>query len=129
VVFILAGCGEQSKEQQIATQVDKFTVSIDKPVKIPENFPADVYIYPRSNAIEVTKTQEGYSLTLSTTHEAPRIAETYRRQMILQGWSIDASITKGTESLFAYTKNNRVVHVVIGPAEEKTHIKVTVTTD
>lgn len=127
LVFLLAGCGERAEEQIIETQVDKYTVPIDRHVEIPEDFPADVYIYPRSNAIDATKTPEAYSLTLSTSHEVPRIAETYRRQMTIKGWSIEAATTSETESLFAFTKEDRVANVVIGPAKEKVHIRVTVT--
>ena len=127
LIFLLAGCGEKEEEQIIETAVDKYTVSIDKPVEIPEDFPADVYIYPRSNAIDATKTPEAYSLTLSTSHEVPRITETYRRQMTIKGWAIEADTTSGTESLLAYTKEDRVTNVVIGPSKEKVHIKVTVT--
>lgn len=129
LILLLAGCGEKAEEQTIETQVDKYTVSIDRLVEIPEDFPGDVYIYPRSNAIDVTQTQETYSLTLSTSHEVPRIAETYRRQMTIRGWSPEAVTTSGTESLLAFTKEDRVANVVIGPAKEKVHIRVTVTTE
>jgi hypothetical protein len=128
LIFLSAGCGEKAEEQIIETQVDKYTVSIDKPVEIPEDFPSDVYIYPRSNAIDVTRTSEAYSLTLSTTHEKPRIAETYRRQMMTKGWSVQDATSSGSESLFAFTKEDRVANVVISPAKEKVHIRVTVTT-
>ncbi len=126
LVFLLVGCGRDAEEQIIETQVDKYTDSIDKPVEIPADFPADVYIYPRSNAIDVTKTPEAYSLTLSTSHESARIAETYRRQMMINGWSVKASTNNGTEFLFAYTKEDRVANVAIVPAKGKVHIKLTV---
>ena len=129
LIFLLVGCGEKAEEQIIETQADKYTVSIDKPVEIPEDFPADVYIYPRSTAIDVSKTQKDYSFVLSTSHEVPRIAETYRRQMMVKGWSMEAATTSGTDSLFAFTKEDRVANVVIGPAKEKVHIRVTVTTE
>ena len=127
LILLLAGCGEKAEEQIIETQVDKYTISIDKPVEIPEDFPADVYIYPRSNAIDVTKAEKTYSLILSTNHEVPRIAETYRRQMTIKGWSLQAATNSGTESLSAFTKEDRVANVVIGPAKEKVQIRVTVT--
>jgi hypothetical protein len=129
LILLLAGCGEDAEEQIVETQVDKYTVSIEKPVEIPEDFPADVYIYPRANAINVSKTPETYSLTLSTSHEVQRIVETYRRQMMTRGWSIEAATTSGNESLFAFTKEDRIANVVIGPTKEKVHIRVTVTTD
>lgn len=129
LILILTGCGEDAEEQIIETQVDKYTVPIDKPVEIPEDFPADVYIYPRSNAIDVSKTMKAYSLTLSTSHEVQRITETYRRQMMTKGWSIEAATTSGTDSLFAFTKEGRVANVVIGPAKEKIYIRLKVTTD
>ena len=127
LVFLLAGCGEKAEEQIIETQADKYTVSIDKPVEIPEDFPADVYIYPRSTAIDVSKTQKDYSFVLSTSHEVPRIAETYRRQMTIKGWSLEAVTNSGPKSLFAYTKEDRVANIVIGPSKEKVHIRVTIT--
>ena len=127
LILLLAGCGEKAEEQIMETQAVKYTASINRLVEIPEDFPADVYIYPRSNAIDATKTGKSYSLTLSTNHEVPRIAETYRRQMTIKGWSLEAATTGGTESLLAYTKEDRVANVVISPAKDKVHIKVTVT--
>lgn len=128
LILFLAGCGEKKVEEQIIeAQADKYTASIDRIVEIPEDFPVDVYIYPRSNAIDVTKTEKAYSLTLSTNHEVPRVAETYKRQMTIKGWSLEDATTSGTNSRLAYTKEDRVVNVVIGPAKEKVHIKVTVT--
>ena len=127
LILFLVSCGEKGEEKIIETQADKHTVSIDRLVEIPEDFPGDVYIYPRSNAIDVTKTEKAYSLTLSTNHEVPRITETYKRQMMITGWSLEAATTSGTESLLAYTKEDRVVNVVIGPAKGKVHIRVTVT--
>ena len=129
LIFLLVGCGEKAEEQIIETQADKYTASINRLVEIPEDFPADMYIYPRSNAIDVTKIEKVYSLTLSTDHEVPRIAETYRRQMTIKGWSLQAATTSGTDSLLAYTKEDRVANVVIDPTKEKVHIKVTVTID
>ena len=127
LILLLAGCGEKAEEQIIETQADKYTASINRLVEIPEDFPADMYIYPRSNAIDVTKIEKVYSLTLSTDHEVPRIAETYRRQMTIKGWSLEAVTNSETESLSAYSKEDRVANVVIGPAKEKVHIRVTVT--
>ena len=129
LILLLACCAEKSDEQVIETQPDKYTASIDRLVEIPEDFPADVYIYPRSNAIDTSKTAKAYSLTLSTSHEVQRIVETYRRQMMTRGWSIEAATTSGNESLFAFTKEDRIANVVIGPTKEKVHIRVTVTTD
>lgn len=127
LILLLAGCGEKVEERIIETKEEKYTASIDRLVEIPEDFPADVYIYPRSNAIDVTKTEKAYSLTLSTNHEVPRIAETYRRQMTIKGWTLETSTSNGTDSLLAYTKEDRVANVVIRPAKEKIHISVTVT--
>jgi hypothetical protein len=127
LILLLAGCGEKAEEQIKSTQADKYTASIGKFVEIPKDFPADVYIYPRSIAIEATETDKAYSLILSTNHEVPRITETYRRQMTIKGWSQEEATTSGMDSLLAYTKGDRIANVVIGPAKEKTHIRVTVT--
>lgn len=127
LILLLGGCCDKPDEQSIETQPDKYTASIDKPVEIPKDFPADVYIYPRSNVIDVTKTTRAYSITLSTNHEIPRVAETYRRQMTLKGWSRKAKTTSETESVSAYTKEDRVANIVISAVKEKVRIRVTVT--
>ena len=129
LVFLLLGCGDESEDGISDAQGDKYTVSIEKPIEIPDDFPTDVYIYPRSTAIDVAKTPKGYSLTLSTSHDVPRVAETYKRQMMIRGRSEEASVTKGAESLFAYTKEERVANVAIGPTEGGIRIKLTVTAD
>ena len=129
LILLLTGCGEKAEEQIIEAQADKYTASIDRLVEIPRDFPADVYIYPRSNVIDATKTDKAYSLTLSTNHEVPRIAETYRRQMTLKGWSFETETKSGKESLTAYTKEDRVANIAISPMKEKVHIRVTVTVE
>ena len=127
LILLFAGCGEKVEKQTVEAQADKYTVSIDRPIKIPQDFPADVYIYPRSNAIDTAKTEEAISLTLSTNHEVPRITETYRRQMTMKGWSLETETTGRKESLFAYSKDDRIANIVISPVKEKVHIRVTVT--
>lgn len=129
LIFFLAGCGEKTEEQIIETQGDKYTVSIEKPIEVPDDFPADVYIYSRSKPTDATKTTQGHFLILTTSHEVPRVAETYKRQMMIKGWSMKASTTSGTEILFAYTKEKRVANVAIGPWEGEIRIKLTVTTE
>jgi hypothetical protein len=129
LIVLLLSCGEKSEDGTSKTQGDKYTVSIEKPIEIPDDFPSDVYIYPRSTAIDVAKTPKGYSLTLSTSHDVPRVAETYKRQMMIKGWTAEASVTKGAESFFAYTKGERVANVAINPAEGGIRIKLTVTVD
>ncbi len=129
LMFLFLGCGEESEDRISKTQGDKYTVSIEKPIEIPDDFPTDVYIYPRSTAIDVARTPKVYSLTLSTSHDVPRVAETYKRQMMIKGWTAEASATRGAESLLAYTKEGRVANVAIGPAEGGVRIKLTVTVD
>ena len=55
LILFLIGCGEKAKEQLNDTDPAKYTVSIDRLVTIPEDFPSDVYIYPRSNPIGFKK--------------------------------------------------------------------------
>jgi hypothetical protein len=129
LVLLLLGCGKETEDGISKRQGDKYTASIEKPIEIPDDFPTDVYIYPRATAIDVAKTPKGYSLTLSTSHDVPRVAETYKRQMMIKGWTAESSVTRGAESLFAYTKEKRVANVAIGPAEGGVRIKLTVTVD
>jgi hypothetical protein len=127
LILFLAGCGEKAKEQLNDADPAKYTVSIDRLITIPEDFPSDVYIYPRSNAIAVNKKENVYSLTLSTDHEVSGIEETYRRQMTIRGWTREAVTNIENKSLSAFTKEDRIANIIIEPTNEKVHIRMTVT--
>lgn len=111
------------------TEGGEFTVSTGEGTEIPKDFPADVFIYRPSKVMTAMKMPEGQSLALTTKDNGPKIAETYKREMTAKGWSEQASMNMGAQSVLVYEKKERAANITIAPMDGETQITVTVTTN
>ena len=98
----------------------------DFTVTFPEDFPDDVLIYSPSSVDSAMVMPEGHSLTLKTNDDSEKIEEAYKSEMITKGWSEQASIDMGTQSMLAYTKEDRAANITIVPSDEGTQILIIV---
>jgi hypothetical protein len=149
---MLAGCGKSAEEKAIEKAVEKstgagaevdlsdkgmkisgkteegaFSLSTGEGTEIPKDFPADVLIYNPSNVGTAMNMPEGKSLALTTTDDSTKVAETYKREMTAKGWSEQASMNMGAQSMLVYEKGDRIAHITIAPMDDETQITVMVT--
>ena len=152
LVLMLAGCGKSAEEKAIEKAVEKstgagakvdlsnkgmkisgkteegaFSLSTGEGTEIPKDFPADVLIYNPSKVGTAMNMPEGKSLVLTTTHVSTKVVETYKREMTAKGWSEQASMNMGAQSMLVYEQGDRIAHITIAPMDDETQITVMVT--
>ncbi len=154
LILMLAGCGKSPDEAAIERQIERatgsdadvdisddsykisgttedgeFSLSSGEGTEIPPDFPEDVLIYRPSSVSMTMNMPEGQSLTLTTSDDSKKIAEAYKREMIEKGWSEQASINMGSQSMLSYKKEERVANVTIVPSDDETQIMLVVGKD
>lgn len=151
LVLMLAGCGGSPDEQILEEQIEQqtgsdadvdisgdsvnisgetedgaFSLSSGEGTEVPKDFPDDVLIYSPSSVDSAMVMPEGLSLTLKTKDDSEKIEEAYKSGMIAKGWSEQASIDMGTQSMLAYTKGDRAANITIVPSDGGTQILIIV---
>lgn len=152
LILTVGGCGKGPEEKAVEKAVEKatgadaevdlsdqgmkirgtteegaFSLSTGERTEIPKDFPTDVLVYQPSKVGAAMDMQEGQSLALTTGDESIKVAETYKREMTAGGWSEQASMTMGAQSMLVYEKDDRVVNVTITPMDGETQITLVAT--
>ena len=150
--LMLAACGGSPDEAVIEKQIERatgadahvdisgdslkisgtsedgeFSLSSGGGAEIPEDFPDDVLIYSPSSVSMVMNASEGQSITLTTDDDSKKVEETYKREMTAKGWSEQASMNMGAQSVLVYEKGDRNANITIAPMDDETQITVMVT--
>jgi hypothetical protein len=154
LILMLAGCGGSTQEKAVEKQIERetgsdadvdisgdnlkisgqteegaFTLSSGEEADIPEDFPDDVLIYTPSSVSMTMNTPEGHSLTLKSSDDSKKILETYKREMVAKGWSEQASINMGAQSMLTYKKGDRAANINVGQSDGETQIVLIVGKD
>ena len=103
-----------------------FSLSTGEGTAIPDDFPADILIYRPSDVNAAMNMPEGQSLTLKTSDNSKKVQETYKREMAAKGWSEQASMNMGNQSMLMFEKEDRVAHITISPTDGETQITLVV---
>ncbi len=148
ILFIM-GCGKKAEEKvvekmiekqtggkanvdlskgtmEIETKDGKMTMTSGKAAKVPDDFPSDVYLYKPASVEAAIQVPNGHSVSLMTEKNVSQVSETYKKKMTGEGWSQQAAMDMGTQSVLIYEKNDRVTNITIVPDNGKTRIQVTV---
>jgi hypothetical protein len=151
-MILLGGCGQSAEERAVEKQIEKetgsdahvdvsekgmtisgkteegeFTVSSGDEAKIPDDFPADVFIYRPSQAKMAVKLPEGYSVAFTTSADQSAVVGAYEKEMTAKGWTEESSMQMGGNSVMVYAKGDRSASVTIAAAEDELTIHLTVT--
>ncbi len=154
LILMLSGCGRSASESAVEKQIERetgsdadvdfsgdsykitgktedgeFSLSSGEGIEIPKDFPGDVLIYRPSTVSMAMNVPEGQSVTLTTGDDSKKIVEAYKREMIAEGWSEQASMNMGTQSMLSYKKEDRVAHITIVPSDGETQIMLIVGKD
>ena len=153
-LLLLNGCGNSEekavekkieKETGAKTQVDlsdkgmkvtganegeKFSVTTGDATQIPKDFPEDVPLYQPAKAVGALEVTGGYSVTLTTSDPVDKVAASCKEQMVSQGWTEQASMNMGGQTVLVYGKEGgRVTNIAVMPVDGETTITVTVATE
>lgn len=149
-LLLLNGCGNSVEEKAVEKRIEKetgaktdvdlsekgvkitgesegekFSISSGESTQIPEGFPKDVLLYKPSEAVAAIAVSGGYSVTFSTPDDMAKVTSSYKEQMASEGWSEQASMNMGGQTILVYEKDGRGANVAIMSDEGKTQISVT----
>jgi hypothetical protein len=111
---------------EIKTEEGQVSLSGGKDLKVPDDFPGDVYIYDDARVTAVFNKDREYILTYEIDEGVEKVAKTYKKKMVSDGWKEKMALTTGQGGMLAYEKKGRVVSVTIGESGKKTAVSLAV---
>lgn len=152
VILTLAGCGKSLSQKASETAAEriiqaqtggKAKVDIDgknikmeteqgviesgENVKLPSDFPTDVYIIEGTIKLAVTgQAGEGQTISIETDKSVEEILTIYDEKLKSAGWKIIATMNFGEGASVAGEKDDRTVSVFIGKSNDKTTVNISV---
>lgn len=102
------------------------TVTGGKSAKVPESFPADVYVYKGAKVESSMEMPGAHSLALTTKDEASKVVEIYKKEMTGKGWKQEAAFETGEQVMLTYKKDKQTVMVSVTAQQGGAQIGLTV---
>lgn len=98
---------------------NKITIETDdgKPTvgqnQIPKNFPPDVSIYPGSEVVTSSESNDNFTLALTTSNSVSKVRDFYRNDLEKNGWDTSEAPVLDKSFIISGTKGNRKVDIVV----------------
>ncbi len=97
-------------------------------LKLPDDFPKDVPIYPNTKITSSMKQGPQYHmLVLTTKDKGAKIYEFYQKKLKDANWDIKQEMQMDKAYTLAGQKGNRNAAVIIGESDEESTISITIT--
>ena len=152
-IMVIFGCGEEGEEKvaekvmekaleanmggnaevdiekdslRIQTKEGEMTMTAGDSVKLPSDFPKDVFLYKGADLNTAMELPEGFNLMFQTKDDTSKVSEAYLTGMEAKGWSKEMSMDMGGRKMMVFKKDERMVNVAITSDEEVTQITLTV---
>lgn len=127
---IVIGCGKQPGGGDTGTQHsddDIVTAQSGNKIKLPKNFPDDVYIHKNTTIFNAYTTSESTMVGFDTTDSVKTVADQYIANMVKNGWTKKTLLDQPAISMLSFSKKGRNASVIISSDDEKTQISLTLT--
>ena len=111
---------------RIETEEGEMTMSMGDSVKLPADFPEDVFMYKGAELSMAMEHPQGFNLSLQTKDDTSKVSEVYLAEMTAKGWTKEMSMDMGGQKMMSFKKDERGVSVMISSDEEMTQINLTV---
>jgi hypothetical protein len=111
------------------TKEGSATYAVGGDVKIPNDFPKDVFVYGGAKVLTSMTMPKGCHLTLQTKDSADKVINAYKREMTAANWKEESSMNQSGVSMLSYKKSERTAAVVVMTADNKTTIQLTISSD
>ncbi len=98
-------------------------------VKIPNDFPKDVFVYGGAKVLSSMTVPNGCHLMLETKDSADKVLDAYKSKMTAADWKEESSMNQTGVSMLSYKKSERTAAVVIMTADNKTTIQLTISSE
>lgn len=113
------------ERMRIKTQDGEMTMSSGKTAKLPDNFPEDIPICEGCALDMAMEVPQGYSLSLTTKDDVSKVSEWYLKEMIGKGWTKEAFMEMGKQTMLVFKKGERGVNLAISHDNDHTRISLT----
>jgi hypothetical protein len=136
--MIEAGLAKQGVKAHVDAAAGKVTVETKDGtatyaaggnVKIPNDFPKDVFVYGGAKVLSSMSTPQGTHLTLQTKDSADKVISAMKREMTAAGWKEESSMNQTGVSMLSYKKSERTAAVVVITADNQTTIQLTISSE
>jgi hypothetical protein len=94
-------------------------------VELPEGFPTDVPLYPKSKIVTSMTIEKGKMVMLKTADSIKEIEKFYKEKLKENGWDIKISTETQDGMMLNGVKNKNVVNVVVSGKPGETMINIT----
>jgi ABC-type enterochelin transport system substrate-binding protein len=116
-------------KMSIKTDKGEMEVNTGGSVKLPADFPKDVYVAKGASVQTAMKTPEGFMLQMQSAQKRSEIAEAYGAEMKAQGWEQEASMDMENVSSRTFKKEKRQVAVIVSQNDKVCELVLTVTAE
>jgi hypothetical protein len=111
---------------RVQTEEGEMTMTSGDSVKLPANFPGDIFLYKGANLNTAMELPQGFNVMFQTKDDTSKVSDTYLAEMEAKGWSKEMSMDMGGRKMLVFKKDERIVNVSIATQEEMTQIALTV---
>lgn len=113
------------ESMRIKTKDGEMTMTSGKAARLPDNFPEDIPIYAGSALDMAMEVPQGYSLSLTTQDDVSKVAEWYLKEMVDKGWTKEAFMEMGKQTMLVFKKGKRGANLAISHDKDQTRISLT----
>lgn len=99
------------------------TTAYGEDLKLPDDFPKSVLIYPGAKIGGVTMTKQGNPsawIVISSADEPKQMVDWYTKETKAQGWTQESSMTIDKAEIRTYSKGNETLSMNIMPSDDAT---------
>lgn len=93
-------------------------------VKLPEDFPKDIFVYKNADVKMTMEVPQGKSVIFLTKDGVSKVTEAYKKEMAGKGWKKEMAMDMGEQTSLIFKKNKRMAQILIGKEDDKTMINI-----
>ena len=110
----------------IKSKDGQFSMSSGENVKLPDNFPEDIPLYPEAQLRMTTSSADGMSVSQTTPDPVSTVAEKLKSNMTKNGWTEETAVNMQGNVILSYEKGERQASLTVMRADDETLITLTV---
>ena len=111
---------------KVVTEEGTSTYSSGDNVKIPADFPKDVFRYPEAKPLAAMSSAGTFMLNLKTSDALEKVGQRYKSEMTAAGWKEVSAFTSAESWMVNFGKDTREVGVILGKEDDSTTIMINI---
>lgn len=116
-----------NKSITIKAKEGALTFTAEGGVKVPEDFPKDVYLEKNSKVNGILNAGGTTTIGIETPKELAEITKNYKDGMKVKGWHLDSENSLPGISNLVFKKNERIANIMLfGSGDKKTQVNISI---